>query len=76
MEDWYFVTGEDIKKYGGGGLLHKYNNSLSGLLVSNFPSYPWRMWKFVHSPIHYWNQIQNQVSNLTCIFIYPFVYLE
>lgn len=61
MEDWYSITGEDIKKRGGAGLLHRYNNSLSALLASAYPSYSWKKWKFVHAPSDYWNEIKNQV---------------
>lgn len=49
MEEWYGVTSEAmIKKMGRGGLLAKYNKSMSRMLSSAFPEHKWE-WKVYRS---------------------------
>jgi hypothetical protein len=45
MEDWYYVSNDDIAKYGGIRLfaVHK---SLADALKFVFPEHPWDLWKF------------------------------
>lgn len=59
--DWYQVTTNDVIKHGGSGLLSDwYGNSLSRALVSLFPEYDWKNWKFRQVPSHFWDSRQNQ----------------
>ena len=57
--DWYSITINEIRNYGGSGLLNKYNNSLQHALKSIYPNYEWIPWKFQTSK-NFWSNIENQ----------------
>ena len=46
MEDWYKLQVKDVYDKGGSSLLSIYNNSPSGLVMSLFPDYDWKPYKF------------------------------
>ena len=58
-EDWYNISVKDIRNNDGGGLLQYYNNSPSQLLKSVYPKKNWLPWKFTHTPMGYWDDIEN-----------------
>jgi hypothetical protein len=69
MDDWYNVTWKQIKKNGGRGLLDKYGDSPSKLIISVYIQYPWKESKFTqrnpkftsrNKPAGYWNSKDNQ----------------
>ncbi len=47
---------------GGQGLLRKYDNSPSALLLNAYPEYNWLPWKFDVAPKRFWDSHQNQVK--------------
>ena len=62
MEDWYEVTFNDIKNFGGNILLSYYGKSPSKLIQSVFPSHEWKEWKFPKNiKIEYYNN--NSLAN-------------
>eukprot|EP01027_Heterolobosea_sp_BB2_P018850 GEZU01026495.1.p1 GENE.GEZU01026495.1~~GEZU01026495.1.p1 ORF type:complete len:840 (+),score=185.05 GEZU01026495.1:594-3113(+) len=61
-EDWYSVTGEEIKKNhrGGAYLLNNcYNGSLIRALQAIYPEHPWEASKFSSLPRGFWRDIKN-----------------
>ncbi len=44
--DWYYVSIQQVAKYGGSGLLHRYGNSLTQALRSIYPQHNWKAWRF------------------------------
>jgi len=46
MTRWYKVSWKLIKDAGGGGLLAFHKDSISRMLLSAFPEYPWESWRF------------------------------
>lgn len=46
MEDWYNVTGSEIREHGGKGLLQKYRNSSSRMITSVFSDHKWNLLQF------------------------------
>jgi hypothetical protein len=59
MEDWYSVTYYSICSFGGKGLLSKYGNSPSKLLISVFPDHNWVLFKFQSVPMGFWMKENN-----------------
>jgi len=60
MEDWYKITLERINNnFGGGYIIKKYNSSPSLFLKAVFPEYKWLEWKFIVSPLHFWENVKN-----------------
>ena len=60
-EDWYNITVKIMADNNIGGLLcHYYDNSPIQFLRGVFPDYEWIEWKFIQTPNHYWNDINNQ----------------
>ncbi len=61
---WYSVSCKVLREEGGGGLLAKHNGSISKLLATVYPEFPWDTSKFRVNANHvrtgYWNDIQNQ----------------
>ncbi len=45
-KDWYNVTIKQVAKYGGCGLLNRYNGSLLQALRVLYPEYSWLPWSF------------------------------
>jgi len=41
-----YITQGDISKFGGGGFLQYYNYSLPSALLSTYPEFNWKIWKF------------------------------
>lgn len=52
---FYGLTGDQILKEGGRGLLEHHNNSVSELLVNTFPEHSWDYSKFLKKPKNYWS---------------------
>eukprot|EP01118_Nematostelium_gracile_P009096 TRINITY_DN3048_c0_g2_i1.p1 TRINITY_DN3048_c0_g2~~TRINITY_DN3048_c0_g2_i1.p1 ORF type:complete len:398 (-),score=57.98 TRINITY_DN3048_c0_g2_i1:17-1066(-) len=50
MEDWYSVSRRQISGKGGGGLLQKYHNSPSKMLMFLFPEHEWKLTEFKDKP--------------------------
>ena len=69
MNDWYNITGKDIKENGGSGLLSKYGNSPSKLIMSIYSNHEWKQSNFnTKYPSNYWNNQENRIElmkNLT-----------
>lgn len=60
-EDFYKLKKEDVRKFGGSGLLRQYNNSIIDMVMKAFPNKEWKKWKFSDDkPPGYWIDIQNQ----------------
>ena len=60
-EDWYQVSPEDFRKYGGGGLLDDvYNGSISKMLTAVYPHHVWHLWRFPRVPVGFWANINHQ----------------
>ena len=59
-EDWYKISGKDIKNnYGSGLLLSYYNDSHIKLVIEMYPKYNWVIWKFQMVPQSYWKDIKH-----------------
>jgi hypothetical protein len=50
MEDWYHVSRRDIFKNGGRGLMSRYGNNISRMLIAVYPEHEWLLWKFDSLP--------------------------
>src|SRR5690349_12610595 len=62
LQDWYSITGEDVKRMGIGRLLKKkYNNSLKEALLSVYPDHEWLEWRI---PTIDFFSLENQVKYL------------
>src|ERR1700722_12949120 len=59
MNDWYNITACDIINGGGSGLLNKYGNSPSKLIMSIYSNHEWKQSNF-NKQIGYWNNKENQ----------------
>lgn len=60
-EDWYEISYEDINKHGGGLLMKKFcDGSPSKLVMSSYPDFNWKIWKFTQVPDGFWNDFKNQ----------------
>ncbi len=60
-EDWYKVTNAMlVSQSGGAKLLNAYNGSLSKLLSTVYPEYPWDALQFQHVPKRHWFDKNNQ----------------
>lgn len=54
LNEWYRVTGEDVRKIGHEAVIRTYyNGSLLKALESVYPHHKFIAWKFVHSPHNY-----------------------
>lgn len=61
LDDRYKVTQEDIKNYGGRGLLNEYyNSSLTKALIAVYPTQNWMLWRFGRVPKGFWETGANQ----------------
>ncbi len=49
--DWYYVSKQQLEKYGGGGLLSHYKGSLIRALQVVYPHYNWQLYS--HSSPHH-----------------------
>ena len=68
MDDWYQVAIHQFIQHGGRGILAKYRDSPSQLLLSTYTEHPWIVWKFDRIPSRYWNQRENQRQYLEWLF--------
>eukprot|EP01114_Cavostelium_apophysatum_P017418 TRINITY_DN5168_c0_g2_i1.p1 TRINITY_DN5168_c0_g2~~TRINITY_DN5168_c0_g2_i1.p1 ORF type:complete len:407 (-),score=50.27 TRINITY_DN5168_c0_g2_i1:303-1523(-) len=41
-QDWYRVSKDDFRRFGGAALLARYGNSIENLLVDLYPRHPWK----------------------------------
>lgn len=46
VEDWYTITGKEIKEKGGSGLIRKYRESPFKLLQAIYPQHSWNVQRF------------------------------
>jgi len=60
MEPWYQMTKEAFRKFGGGSLLTRYNNSVSKMLIAIYPHHNWKVWKFGKAQQGYWDSLEHQ----------------
>src|ERR1700722_3211815 len=63
MNDWYNITACDIINGGGSGLLNKYGNSPSKLIMSIYSNHEWKQSNF-NKQIGYWDNEENQLKFL------------
>ena len=60
FEDWYSVSGLDIRKMGGKVLLNRhFEGSLNKALPEVFPEYEWRPWLFDKATHGFWEDESN-----------------
>jgi len=60
-EDFYQISRNEIKNFGGKGLLRIYNNSAIDVVMNVFPTVEWKKWKFhEEKPSGYWKDLKNQ----------------
>jgi hypothetical protein len=70
LNNWYGITAKQIIEKGGAGLLHKYNDSVSSMVMSIFEEYSWNEENFVTKILdasNRWNSIQNQRTFLEAL---------
>lgn len=60
MRDWYNISADDIQKNGGGGLLQRYNNSVSKALQNVYPNHRWKLWMFKCSAVGHLEKKENR----------------
>jgi hypothetical protein len=63
-EDWYNITAWEIQMMGGAGLLTKYGDSPSKLIMSVYSKSNWQRWKFKHLR-KYWVNEDNRLAYMT-----------
>lgn len=74
-EDWYNISFEEIRKYGGSELLQKYYfGSPRKLVTSLYPDFNWKTWKFNKVPNGYWDKLQNQKKFMDWLGIISYYY--
>jgi hypothetical protein len=61
MENWYSITSETIRKYGGNHIISKYG-TVSKLLESIYTEHKWQTWRLGKVPHGYWQNMQNRVD--------------
>lgn len=60
-DDWYSVSLEAVRNYGGHQLLSKYyQDSLIAALQDLYPQYDWEVWRFGKVPSNFWQDVDNQ----------------
>lgn len=59
MEDWYSVTLEQIRRFGGRSLSERYGNSPAEILGAVFPDHRWQPWRFSCAPKGFWDSVDN-----------------
>eukprot|EP01114_Cavostelium_apophysatum_P022685 TRINITY_DN8291_c0_g1_i1.p1 TRINITY_DN8291_c0_g1~~TRINITY_DN8291_c0_g1_i1.p1 ORF type:complete len:560 (+),score=113.65 TRINITY_DN8291_c0_g1_i1:52-1731(+) len=52
--DWYSISKQTIELYGGSGLLQRYNNSPSKMIMDLFPDHKWNVLEFHQVPSGFW----------------------
>ena len=67
-EDWYKIKNKIIGKKYGWGLMDRYNNSPYQLLKILYPKIDFLPWKFLMSPINFWNDTENQKWYMDWLF--------
>ena len=63
-DDWYKIQAETMNKYGGSGLLAKYNSSLTDLLKYLYPEKEFLPWKFFRCGNKFWGEGKDKPSNI------------
>ena len=62
-EDWYQITQQHIKDfYGGGLLIHYYNDSPVKFVMDVYPEHNWKAYKFRQCSKKYWDPISNRIE--------------
>lgn len=60
-EDWYEkLDQKSIMAWHGGNVIRKYNGSVIKLLLTIYPEFPFKIYKFKNVPLSYWDSIENQ----------------
>ena len=61
-EDWYGLTHKLIHENAGGGLLQKFNGSVSEMVMAlaEAPEGGWKPWEFSQVPMGFWDDKENQ----------------
>jgi len=59
-DGWYKISTRAFVAAGGGGLLRKYDGSLSRLLGSVYPDHHWKLENFNKRPQNFWGSATNQ----------------
>ena len=62
LDGWYRIDPATVIKYGGKGVLKRYNDSLIRLLAAVYPNHPWDPSKFTSRPRNYWASFDNQLK--------------
>ena len=61
LSDWYTITVDDVRRYGGGSIIHLHFN-LSNTLSFLYPQHHWIPWKFHQVSKGFWDSTQNQAQ--------------
>ena len=61
MDDWYFVTEDQVTEFGGAVYLTKFS-SLLRALQSIYPNHRWEMWKFGTVSMGHWKKKENHIN--------------
>ncbi|MCC6579023.1 MAG: hypothetical protein IT440_01170 [Phycisphaeraceae bacterium] len=60
-EDWYALRGQDVRRFGGAGLLHNiFGGSAMALLRDYKPDRDWKPWLMASVPQRYWHNADNR----------------
>ena len=68
LDDWSYLSATDLRKYGGGSLLNKYNNKWFTALRSIYPKHHWDLSLFKKMPNGFWKSHENQKLFLDRLF--------
>ena len=69
--DWYKYDGNIFTKYNVSGLLaNQFKSSISALLKSVYPDYPWKMYLFTKTPHQYWQNKDNRLKYLNDFIVF------
>jgi hypothetical protein len=59
LEDWYNVSGREIRENGGMNALASTRDSPLNALARAYPEHQWHGWMFKKAPQHFWNNDSN-----------------
>lgn len=68
VEDWYSISSSDFINNLGRGILNKYNNSPSRLIMSVITNHQWIEWRFESTSPKFWHIKANQVKYLQSLY--------
>lgn len=68
-EDWYKISTNAIKEFGGSGFIGKYyEGSAIQIVKAVFPDYDYKDWLFTYAPQGYWTNINNVKLYMTWLY--------